>query len=103
MVILFLYAAIIVLCVPDTTSYLTTSSIPCGGRLDVQNYNVHIHSPSYPPSNPTYVDCTWVLSTSPYYKVKIHFSNFNIETCTARDYVDIYSGEIINDYNKIAR
>lgn len=61
----------------------------CGGPITAPSGE--IHSPLYPNSYPTNVDCSWVISVDPNHRVFLNFTDLDIEfhaNCTW-DYVAV--------------
>ncbi|KAF6722152.1 Cubilin [Oryzias melastigma] len=68
----------------------------CGGPITAPSGE--IHSPLYPNSYPTNVDCSWVISVDPNHRVFLNFTDLDIEfhaNCTW-DYVAIHDGPSIS-------
>ena len=61
------------------TSYLAPS----------QNVSSSLRSPGYPSNYPNYLDCTWIISTTPKRRVEITFFNFSTDSF---DYLEIRDG-----------
>ena len=61
------------------TSYLSPS----------QNVSSSLKSPGYPSNYPSYLDCTWIISTTPGSSVEITFSYFSTDFS---DYLEIHDG-----------
>ncbi|XP_056290732.1 cubilin [Pseudoliparis swirei] len=68
----------------------------CGGPVTAPSGE--IHSPSYPSSYPSNVDCSWVISVNPSHRVFVNFSDVDIEHHSECfwDYVVIYDGPSIS-------
>ncbi|XP_059183305.1 cubilin [Centropristis striata] len=68
----------------------------CGGPVTAPSGE--IHSPSYPSSYPTNVDCSWVISVTPNHRVFFNFSDMDIEphSSCSWDYVAIHDGPTIS-------
>ena len=53
-------------------------------------------SPGYPSVYPEYQDCTWIITAPTGSKIRIHFSDFELESSSPckYDYVSVYDGYV---------
>ncbi|XP_072307339.1 cubilin [Eucyclogobius newberryi] len=68
----------------------------CGGPITAPSGE--IHSPLYPSSYPSNVDCSWVISVDPNHRVLFNFTDLDIEyhsNCTW-DYVEVHDGPLLS-------
>lgn len=77
----------------------------CGGPVTAPSGE--IHSPSYPNSYPSNVDCSWVISVDPSHRVLLNFTDLDIEyhSNCLWDYVAVskHQSEIINVKQKLLK
>ncbi|NP_001088112.1 uncharacterized protein LOC494813 precursor [Xenopus laevis] len=72
------------------------STVKCGGTFYTPSRN--ITTPNYPNSYPPNLDCQFLITAPPFYKVALNISDFFLEmssTCKY-DYLEIYNGDSMN-------